>query len=85
MKDYRVDQATQEKMNAACGQQEATAGRVGFDEPCAAPSFRERLTSRRDRAARESRKFGQVDELLWLLDKHPEVARILELIEIVGA
>lgn len=40
-----------------------------------------RLRSRRDRAQRESAKAGMLDELLYLLERNPEVARILDLMD----
>lgn len=51
----------------------------------AAPTLRERIGSQRYHAQVESRRLEQLHELEYLLEKHPEVARILELIEIVRA
>jgi hypothetical protein len=47
-------------------------------------SWRDRLERRGRDANREATKAAQYDELLFLLHKHPEVARILELLEAVG-
>lgn len=44
-------------------------------------SLRERLREQAARARRESRKVDRLDELNYLLDKNPEVARILDLLE----
>lgn len=67
--------------------QNAKAGIVGLrqdaSEPCRA-SLRERVFERRSRAQRESRNADKLMELEMLLEKHPEVARILELSELVG-
>jgi hypothetical protein len=79
--EYKVDTAVNEKMDAAA-QQSTGAGYVG--EMCAEPPFRERMQSRLHHARREGHKAHQVEELIYLMDKHPEVARILELIELVG-
>ncbi len=60
-----------------------TQGRVGRNEtlePCKM-SMKERFEANLYQAKRQSRKRDQLEELLHLLDKHPEVARILDLIE----
>jgi hypothetical protein len=46
--------------------------------------LQERLRSRLNRAQRDAQKGEQIAELLYLLDRHPEMARILELFEAVG-
>lgn len=56
-------------------------GSLGCD---VAETFSDRLRSRRGRAERESWKANQIGELLYLLEKNPEVSRILDLIESVG-
>lgn len=43
--------------------------------------IRDRVAHRLDRAWRESRKADRLQELAMLLQKNPEVARILDLIE----
>jgi len=48
---------------------------------CASPSLRERIASQRYRAQAEARQSEALMELEFLMDKHPEVARILELLE----
>lgn len=47
-------------------------------------SLRDRAYSAQFRAERESRKASQMAELGALLDKNPDVARILDLMEEVG-
>lgn len=47
-------------------------------------SLRDRIATRRYRAEKETRKAMALAELQHLLDKHPEVARIFELMEEVG-
>ena len=43
-----------------------------------------RLRNKYQRAQQESRRVLQLDELLYLLNKNPEVARILDLIDMIG-
>jgi len=64
-----------EKMQA-----QGMVGRNETSEP-AQESMRERFQYRLSRATREARSKERLEELLYLLDKNPEVARILELIE----
>lgn len=45
--------------------------------------LRDRVMMDLDRAQRESRKTYQLAELADLLEKHPDVARILDLVELV--
>lgn len=52
------------------------------DEPCRA-SLRERVMRDLARARHESHKTYQLTELADLLEKHPDVARILDLVESV--
>ncbi len=56
------------------------AGKTETAEPCKT-SMKERLESNLYQAKKQSRKREQLEELLYLLDKNPEVARILELVE----
>jgi hypothetical protein len=61
---------------------------MGLDTADRAQPMRENLTGRfrsqLQRAQRESRRETQLAELLDLLDKNPEVARILDLIDSLG-
>ena len=45
------------------------------------PTLRDRLKTRIERASQEQRKIRKADELMDLLCKNPDVARILELVE----
>ena len=56
---------------AMCGQLGVQAG------------LRERIADQRRRAESEATKCGRLQELEYLLDKNPEVARILELLDFV--
>ena len=58
-------------------------GGMALDEPCKAP-LRDRIGSRARRAGNEARRAENLKELQYLLDKNPEVARILELLEAAG-
>ena len=51
--------------------------------PCKAP-LRDRISSRARRAGNEAIRAENLKELQYLLDKNPEVARILELLEAAG-
>lgn len=79
----KIEQATQPQ----CGAEIKTAYGMGLNTACEEPS-RELLTrglaSRLHRARREKAKTDQLEELIYLLDKNPEVARILDLIDAVG-
>ena len=55
----------------------------GTNVKCAMPLLRERIHDQRCRAQVESRRIEQLAELEHLLDKNPETARILELLELV--
>ena len=57
------------------------AGQVGDLQTACRVSLRERISSQRRNAAREGNKEIRLAELEHLLDKNPEVARILDLIE----
>lgn len=80
----------EEKLNAPPGTQydagQGTtrgAGRIlsQFDEGPCRPSLRERVDQQCCYARNESRRARRLDELARLLDKNPEVARILDLME----
>lgn len=70
------------KKDAAEQQQTGTSyGSVGTSK-CAEPGFRESITSRRYRAESNARDAERLAELEHLLDKNPELARILELLHL---
>lgn len=79
----------QEKMSAMAAQQCAnpdigTMGaslRGGYANECKRASLRERVSDQLYRARSESGKCSRLEELTFLLEKNPEVARILDLIE----
>ncbi len=54
----------------------------GLDKPCR-PSLMERVSSQRRRAQQEADQVNRLAELQYLLEKNPEVARILDLLELV--
>ena len=74
----------EEKLSAMCGAQTPTgmlgAAKTYADEPMRV-SLRERVAMDLNRSVRESNKLQRLQELTFLLDKNPEVARILDLIE----
>jgi hypothetical protein len=47
------------------------------------PSLRERITEQRRYAQEESCRYDKLKELEYLLDKHKEIARILDLLDSV--
>ena len=61
----------------------STLNQAEAQMPCKS-SLRDRIASRARHAARESRHAENLKELQYLLDKNPEVARILELLEAAG-
>jgi hypothetical protein len=75
--------------SAKCAAGTATPGSIGnsLRQDTAEPrreTMRERLSGRIDRSRREQYRTDQMSELLFLLEKNPELARILELIEQVS-
>lgn len=75
-------------MAADCGYNstQVQTGKIGgymAQEDCepARPSLGERVANQLGKARRESRKESRLAELSYLLEKNPEVARILDLIE----
>jgi hypothetical protein len=54
---------------------------MAFGHQPADPGLRERIAAQRFHAERESVKANRLAELEYLLDKNPEVARILDLME----
>lgn len=76
----------QEKLKAIAEEnycnQASTIGQAGLYSPCE-PSLMEKINSQLYRSQIESNKLNQLSELKYLLDKNPEVARILDLMNIV--
>ncbi len=73
-----------EYLQQAAGQTQNCAGSAGIGKPAmhiAEPSMRERLKAQLYHAQKESSKENKLLELEYLLDKNPEVARILELLD----
>ncbi len=66
-----------------CGQSGADYTK-GCDEP-SRENLRGRAGNRFRRAHREGQLAERLAELIYMLDKHPEVARILDLLELTGA
>jgi hypothetical protein len=65
--------------------QMAGANAVGYGhspEP-KQPSLRERISNRKHHAIREQVNSDRLQELEYLFDKHPEVARIFELLDML--
>lgn len=62
------------------GQSTLNSALTGADIP-ARTSLTERVASDLYRAIRESRRSHKLEELKYLLEKNPEVARILDLME----
>lgn len=67
-----------EKMRSAAQQE---TGCLGNGAKVERDNFRARLQQTQDRAERDVRTMHFRGELLYLLDRNPEVARILELID----
>lgn len=51
----------------------------------AVPTLRDRIRNQRYRSESEAKNAGLLAELEYLLDKNPEVARILELLDRIRA
>ncbi len=60
----------------------STLSQAGYAEP-ARPGLRERVAADLRHAQRNASKENALHELTYLLDKNPEVARILDLMEVV--
>ncbi len=73
-------------MNQAKAQQStgAAIGGCGLDSEPMRESLTGRFRNRLRRHQREGRKADQLGELLHLLEKNPEVARILDLVDALG-
>ncbi len=87
--EEKLKAAREAETSAAKCAQGSTAGvakelgyATRFDDP-GRVGIRERVENDLNRASREARKLEQLHELSFLLQKNPEVARILDLIEIV--
>lgn len=82
--DPRIAKERLEKMQASQAYGAIIGGQIGtnglYDEPCRA-SLRERVDSQLHRARREKIKAERLEELQYLLEKYPDIARILDLIE----
>lgn len=82
--EAKLKEAAQQQCATPYG--EATAksmgGAIGCDTAQSArPSLRERVSMDLHRSMREVRKRDRLEELSYLLDKNPDIARILDLIE----
>lgn len=80
----------QEKLRAYEAQQ--AQGTVGYgastlcdDASPKRESLTERFKSQASRLNRDNRKLDQINELLYLLEKNPEVACILDLVDSLGS
>ncbi len=78
----------EEQLKQAAYEQQAKYGTVGgATQECAMPA-RDSLTqgfrAQASRLRRDQHKLDQLNELTYLLDKNPEVARILDLIDAIG-
>lgn len=67
------------KLSAAAAQQCNAAG-IAFEKPCR-ESLIGRIRNQRSRAQMEARRMEHLFELEHLLEKNPEVARILDLLD----
>lgn len=81
---YSLDEAMRQKMDASAGQCATEPASLAGILCSSKPALRERLQAQLGRSRRAAHKAGNIDELLYLLDKHPDVARILELVELIG-
>jgi hypothetical protein len=73
--EHRLQQAYKEQGQAQ------TIGLCNESPRSGRPSLLERIRGQRARAEMESRKKDSFLELEYLLDKHPDVARILDLLD----
>lgn len=87
--DHEIEAKLKHLESERLGQAGIGAASAGYSNqaelkmPCKS-SLRDRIASRAHHAARESRRAENLQELQYLLDKNPEVARILELLEAAG-
>lgn len=79
--ESKLKQAAAQIHQDQCAQ--AINGSIGLagETKCAVPSLRERISKQRLYAQIESRRADALMELEYLLDKNPELARILDLLE----
>lgn len=54
---------------------------VGLDTDCASPGLLDRVSRQKEELFRQSRKIENLMELEGLLQRNPEVARILDLLD----
>lgn len=74
----------EQKLKAMLAEQQSQCGAsIGGRAMMATPSLRDRIRDQRNRAEMEASRSAQLGELDHLLDKHPDFARILDLLEIV--
>lgn len=57
---------------------------IGLNDHYRPDTLSQRISARLVYAEQESRRAGSLNELRYLLDKNPDVARILDLIDEVG-
>lgn len=87
MKAYQTQCAEKASENPNCDTVGTMNGApIGYaGESCTRASLRERVASQTHRARKESRRLDRLNELEYLLDKNPEIARILDLLEEVNS
>lgn len=66
----------------SAGDEQGTVG--GYANKPAAQSLRDRVSALREHSQVAARRLEQLHELEYLIEKNPEVARILELIDFVS-
>lgn len=75
-----LDCANSAKMSTGPSTPYNACGSAGLSEPMR-DNLQQRVASQTRRAQRESRKANKLSELQYLLDKYPDFARILTLLE----
>lgn len=82
----KLRQATLDDLDFRMANAKAEAEAMAGCSTTAAPRkmFSDRLRQRADRRQRERISTEYMQELIYLLDKHPEIARILDLIDVLG-
>ena len=63
---------------------EAIGGMLGCEQTPMRETMSARFRSSVSRLRRDHRKLDQLNELTYLLDKNPELARILDLVDMLG-
>jgi hypothetical protein len=71
-------------MDNVQGAKSTGATTLGYDANPKRDSMTERFRHQIRRASRERSRTSQLEELVFLLDKNPEIARILDLIDAIG-